>query len=565
MAFTQFPLLSPEEFVGRAAERGIGLTSEQLTEVARMRALVPVFRIAQHPRPNVDPVPVSPEALQRHPSSRSGLGLAVQAAQSRALLDPETARYRSWQPGIRLDGGEHDKPYPSTYFSHWQLLGLRPLEALASNIEVRHQADGRRTLSLHPLYPIEAAAFDAGRRVAVFLSAVDMHYLPHITLTVHHCDLWDDADKEFDVKERLKLFNVAPEDLAKVAESLLHTASSFDPMGSWYDLVRLAHPDSWQDLRGAALLAMDYRIAAEILLRCLDDIARTDLSTPPPRTGRIFKATLDDRLRTDRLDLDHALTDRGLSPHPSLLLILEGETEMVLMPKVLEELYGEPVPSSLIECFLMAGIDSKLDLLVRHAIGLRLGEPHGDWIGLTRPPTRVLVAVDKEKAYFTKEGQEKERTKLVGRLVDHVPAKLRNPRLYGDLNGLVEITTWGHIWEFANFTNRQLARAIMNCSIPPAGTTQDELLDLIETQRAIGGAPTKNGKSADITEILSDDWPHEFSKVGLADALWPVLQRKVRRAATTGHFIGNPAAKVGVQAVRTAIATHRRRVGIRAK
>ena len=31
---------------------------------------------------------------------------------------------------------------------------------------------------------------------------------------------------------------------------------------------------------------MDYRIAAEILLRALDDLGRTDLSTRPPRKGR---------------------------------------------------------------------------------------------------------------------------------------------------------------------------------------------------------------------------------------------------------------------------------------
>ena len=54
-------------------------------------------------------------------------------------------------------------------------------------------------------------------------------------------------------------------------------------LGQFYELIRQAHPSTWAGLRGDALLAMDYRIAAEILLRALDDLGRSDLSTRPPR------------------------------------------------------------------------------------------------------------------------------------------------------------------------------------------------------------------------------------------------------------------------------------------
>ena len=88
------------------------------------------------------------------------------------------------------------------------------------------------------------------------------------------------------------------------------------------------------------------------------------------------------------------LSRRGLSPHPALLLVLEGETEMLLMPRVLAELYGKPVPPALIDPVDMKSIDRDLDLLVRHVAGPKLGDDHGDFVLLTRPPTRVLVAVD---------------------------------------------------------------------------------------------------------------------------------------------------------------------------
>jgi hypothetical protein len=119
----------------------------------------------------------------------------------------------------------------------------------------------------------------------------------------------------------------------------------------------------------------------------LDDLDRGDLSRPPPRTGRMYKAVLDDRLLAEPGDLEGALADRGLSPHPALLLVLEGETEMLLMPRVLTELYGKLVPPALIDPVNMKSIDCDLDLLVRHVAGPKLGNDHGDFVLLMRSPT----------------------------------------------------------------------------------------------------------------------------------------------------------------------------------
>ena len=47
----------------------------------------------------------------------------------------------------------------------------------------------------------------------------------------------------------------------------------------------------------------------------------------------MVRAILDDRLTEERDGIDTALTRRSLSPHPSLLLVLEGRTELLLMPQ----------------------------------------------------------------------------------------------------------------------------------------------------------------------------------------------------------------------------------------
>jgi hypothetical protein len=69
----------------------------------------------------------------------------------------------------------------------------------------------------------------------------------------------------------------------------------------------------------------------------------------------------------------------------------------------------------------MKSIDRDLDLLVRHVAGPKLGNDHGDFVLLTRPATGILVAVDPEKKFATKQQQRNERDKLVRRLHESLP------------------------------------------------------------------------------------------------------------------------------------------------
>ena len=209
---------------------------------------------------------------------------------------------------------------------------------------VVRDAEGPVTCALDPLTPEEAAALDGCRQLAILLSALDMHYLPRILLTARQARVWEKEDPGFEVKPRLGMFGLGPETLLRIAEALLSRASFRDPLGRWYEVVRQAHPETWSDFCGDALLSMDHRIAAEILLRALDDLGRSDLSMPPPRAGRMYRTILDDRLLPDPMHLERALADRGLSARPALLLVLEGATEMLLMPRVLAEIYEKLVP-----------------------------------------------------------------------------------------------------------------------------------------------------------------------------------------------------------------------------
>ena len=90
----------------------------------------------------------------------------------------------------------------------------------------------------------------------------------------------------------------------------------------------------------------------------------------------------------------------------------------------------------------MKTIDRDLDLLVRHEAGPWINRDHGDLAPLTRPPTRVLVAVDQEKRFLTREMQHAERDKLVSRLHESLPTGLRSKQSLAEILGSLPAGTW---------------------------------------------------------------------------------------------------------------------------
>jgi hypothetical protein len=568
LAFTQNALLAPKEFAKNAEERGVDLRPEHLLELHRRRALVPLLRIVQRPPKSSTTVSVAESAINGYHQYRTPIDLTTTAAANGLLVDPGAAPYRPWDGGLPLRTQFGIHRYPSVFYSPYQFLALRPVEQLIRKMSGTRDANGKVTFHLEPLTHDEAAALDGARQLAILLSALDMHYLPRILLTVYHARVWEKEDPGFEVASRLKMFSLKHEELAATAETLLNQAKVIDPLGTFYELIRQAHPGTWAGLRGDALRAMDYRIAAEILLRSLDDLGRTDLSMRPARKGRMYRATLDDRLKAEPEQLEDILASRGLSPRPALLLVLEGDTEIRLMPRVLAEVYGKPVPSTLIEPVNMETVDRDLDLLVRHEAAPRLDDNLGDdVVFLVRPPARILIAVDPEKKYAGKDAPRKERDKLVRRLHESLPAGARSKTSLRQLRSLVDVVTWGTVpWEFANFTNTELAKAIMRCTTVPPGVTQRDLVNALEAERTIRKTNPNTRRSSNV-ETICLSWPAnaKFRKLQLAEELWPILQEKVRRDIASGKRLRVPAAQVAVKALDMARDAPRRRVALRVR
>lgn len=165
LAFTQSALLTPEEFVKRAGERGVDLRPEHLLELHRRRALVPLLRIVQRPSKSSTTVAVAASVAGY---TRTPIGLVTAAATHDLLVDPGSAPYRPWEGGLPLRTQLGIHRYSSVFYSSHQLLALRAVEQLIRAMSGTRDPHGKVTLNLDPLTGDEITALNGGRQLAIF-------------------------------------------------------------------------------------------------------------------------------------------------------------------------------------------------------------------------------------------------------------------------------------------------------------------------------------------------------------------------------------------------------------
>ena len=127
-------------------------------------------------------VQVAASASRGYNQYRSPIAL-VTAAAAHGLLIPGRPPYRPWDGGLPLRTQNGIHRYPSVFYSQYQLLALRPVGQLISNMSGTRTANSKVRLNLEPLTQDETAALEGDRQLAILLSALDMHYLPRILLT----------------------------------------------------------------------------------------------------------------------------------------------------------------------------------------------------------------------------------------------------------------------------------------------------------------------------------------------------------------------------------------------
>jgi hypothetical protein len=554
LAFSQTDLMTFDRFLQAAGDRGDEfLRREHLEALHQAGMLRPLYRLAKD---------VRAARVQARHSGTSVANLLVYAQNDAAsvraareqgrLKDPRDEPFRRWER-YRLSTGERPGWASEFLYSPFQLLGIDQLDKLRGRMRARRVGSDRLhyRLSLTDLDRELIGSMLPTPGILNALIALSSMYLPDVVeklvLPAGGGDAWDAYAASFKPKEMLEWLELTPQQVSGAAEGFLMRAHALDPLGDWWRLVRLGSRDRWDRLKGAALSAVDHRVAAEILL-CFHEHLHAEGAAPalediPPTMWHPRR----DRIGPSRSELDGVLTEFGVSPHPSVVLALEGDTEMTIVPLVMDELSLERRPS-LIKLVDAQGVQQDLSLLATYAVAPELGQRLEGGLLLTRPLTRFIVAFDAEHDYASAESRERQRQVWIDRIMEAMPADMRSARIRQQIESLVEVDSWNdQVFEFSHFTNREIAVAVNR---------------LLRKKRP-GAKPVT---AADVQRVRSSRTPnvehvyqrYRLSKVDLALEMWTFLQRRIRRADTDEDLDAIPVVKVVRRAYRLALATSRR-------
>jgi hypothetical protein len=498
--FTQTGLLRPGQFISEAKKRGFTLERSELEFLHRRRVLVPLYRVhARAIGPGCDRSP----ALQAQ-----GTEWQVYLASSLGRLSDPAGR-----PFARWPRRERES---FLLYSPYQLLSLRGLQWVMS----RMRRTGENEWELDRLSDRELQHHARDRALAVALEVLATRYRPRITLVrrAAHDDRIEDLVESHDPEVESSVLTVPRDLLVRQADRLLSVASRFDPLGSWHRVTRIARPSRWEELRNDALLAQEYRMAAEMLLGFVEDEATRGRAKPLEPLSGTWKQPQHDRLKVDVRERAETIMDFALSDRPAVYLAVEGQTEVVLVVKVLE-LAGFEARSHWVSVVDLDGVGGDMNLLARSVAVPRLDPDGYTGARVLSPLTALLVVADPEGNYTTPADQAAVRASMIRHVLRSLPEALRTAAVERELEYLLHVRAWPFEFEFAHFTDAQLARALRKVAgdaCPP----DEKVREALRRCRAA---------RSNINNVWKR-WRFEPSKPELARALWPDLERKINRA-----------------------------------
>lgn len=534
--FTQNHPLDTSSFINEAQKRSIELDLWTLRELYRHGLLIPFVELTYRPI-RAPSKPAGPEPM----AGSSRLMEIRQARDDGCLRDLATEPFK---PRLPFERGRQTSPrwWNGLIYSRYQLLALPSIEGLLDKQPRLTRGIYRLTRDASPdsLLVDRMARL---RKTVLALTALEARYLPKldpefIHLTNAEWQDWQSYREHFDPVFMQTWLQYPADEVRRDAEDLLFRASRLDPMGrDWSQLIRRAPAKARKGLKDAALLAMDLRIASEILLLYYEDLVAHDQAEPLLDVSKLIgRNLLAERLSYRSRSLDEDLVTLGISPHPRVVLALEGETEIYHAPRVQAALEFTDAPE-LLRLLKLGAANRELVKVAALAAAPLVSDkvPGTDAWRLIKPYTKLFVAVDPDAPFTTPDKVASERAKILNEIKDVLKAQGVEHPNPAELDHLVEIRTWdAPCYEFAHFTDEELADGIMAVHYTINGLTREELIESLARSRSRG---------KDVKEVWSR-WEYQVSKVKLAEALWPTLLEKIRFCMTNKHAPVPPLAAV---------------------
>jgi hypothetical protein len=502
-AFSQMPLMTSRQFLNEAKKWDFSLTLRDLEELNQLGFLIPMYRADDEGAIEFIAYPHADDESLGARYSRLG-----------RLRDPAVDEDRSLWPHQRPDDSSEEW-WDGYLYSEWQLLGLR--DAISARASYRVFPSGIE----------DGASWCAGLRAEhVALAALSARWLPRI---VGKVTLRDGAKRDalrrarhdFGSEDRLRAAGFPPSSLRVAAESLLSRAHTYDPMREWWELIRHSNYMGWFRMRGSALEAIWQRIAAEVFLRAHEEMAEENLVEPLPAANpdAKFWNPLMERIgrRQTGEGIERSLSRLGLAPTPRVLLVLEGDTEVIHLRALLDEL---GIGSGREVRLHKQGTSSGLPKQLARYLAPGLGGTRRGLRQVDRGPTALIIAMDQEGTEWGDAARIETSLRNLRRQVESEVAAQGGKLTKDELGLLVQARTWGEQrYELANFTDTELEVALHRIATPRVPNSRSAAEEKIQLRRALSHARNEHLDLKVVFDRMG--WLEE--KVKLARLLLPTL------------------------------------------
>lgn len=434
------------------------------------------------------------------------------AAEVGRLIDPAEAGFLAHHPFQRPSKAAREW-WDGYLFSPWSELLFPLLERVSRTAKTHHRGD-----SLIVRFDGKAVSRELHRAqqlhaVIKVLSVIDARFLPvleenWVSLSGIEFEDWDSYRSGFDAALLAEQLGVDGDEIARLSLSI----EVGDGLGRDFgDLVPFARSKIFERSEGTARQIYSARKAIEVVARFLEEL---DASS-----GTLAHMVLmdDGRRLARRSTLDEILQELELSPHPGVLLVLEGATEVYFAEQVLEEL-GMNNDPSIVQIVDMGG-DAKRVELVAVTFAPVVTKQIGDSWELLRQPTRVVVATDPPVGKKPKKARKRVLQEAMSKAVKAQTGATLH-REAADM--LVDVVEWsGACFELAHFSDDEIAAAIVE--VEPA------LRGKVTSERV---AEVRGRGQADISKVWTGTGLNP-RKTDLARALWPTMRWRLRNKSAS--------------------------------
>ena len=525
-------LLGTDSFVKFCRKCGLQIDRERLIRLERLGLFAPIFRV-RTPKDAADPF---------HIPVRKGNNWFTKGWAHDTTGIPQ---YH--------DVPEHTDPMREGYYSifqidylHCVLTELTPSIPLDSYIDQEvssptyWQSEGEKWMDYALKCAENLREGEFRRAVALLCQHISNRYFPqtqsdqrilHIKggfsgdqWVMVHPQGWDwrQEAQNWDPKKAEKLYNLTPEKLRHVYETLAFAQAHCDPIEQWYQLVQFISPAQRQNLKGDALRAETLRAGAYMIRLLHKDLYGEELPHPNEVHSIIRTPLPELEVRRDvRRYLEFVSNRFGVNPQPRFALIVEGQSEESAVTQIFEGFFGSHPGVYSIEIIALRGVgnatgNKKED---RFRAILRLIDY------LHHHQTITFLVLDNEN-YATRLKQEAKRAQSIHGVKRYVtrPDYIR---------------IWHDSFEFDNFSCTEIACALNELAQGHATFTVQDVTK----------AKSQSAPGSELTKLYRGQTNRQLPKVKLSE----ILVRIMLSPSTRRKVENRPIVKILTRVRRLAV------------